>query len=169
MGDSPLTSHIIKHYTDGKSIGYIASVTGISEDEVLMRLRIFKSDSVQKLGNSYNDEIKKVIAKRDKNDVSRSQIAQELCLSVTFIGNACKKFGDNLKKKAKFLNQYTEIDSKHDLKTCPDCNSKKVNEINGYINDHNTVGIYCLNCNGEYFRFMNDDKLYRLNYEFDEE
>lgn len=163
------TSKIIKHYTDGKSIGYIASATGLSEEEVLMMLRIFKSDSVEKLGNYYNDEIKKVIAKRDRNNVSRSKIAQELCLSVGFVGNACKKFGDNIKKKAKFPNQYTEIDNVNDLTKCPSCKSKTVNEINGYIDDHNTIGIYCLKCNKEYFRFMNGEKIYLLNYEFDEE
>lgn len=167
LGDK-LTPIVIKHYTDGKSLSYISSVVGISEDEVFMRLRIFKSNSVQVVGNSYNDEIKKVIAKRDKNDISRSQIAKELGLSVTFVSKACKEFGDNLKNKARFNNQYTEI-AEHDLPTCPDCASKRVNEVSSYISDRNTIGIYCMSCNGEFFKFINNKTLYRLNFEFDDE
>lgn len=160
---------IIKHYTDGKSISYISNLLDLTEDEVLAHLRLYKSESVQKLGNSYNDELKKIIAKRDRNEVSRSRIAKELELSSSFVGSACKKFGDNLKKKSKFSNQYTELKQPHGMETCPNCKSHKVNEIDDYIDNRKVDAIYCMCCGLEHFKFDEGISIYRLNYEFDEE
>lgn len=167
MGDA--LTIIIKHYTDGKSISYISDSMDLTEDEVLTHLRLYKSESIQKLGNSYNDELKKIIAKRDRNEVSRSLIAKELNLSSSFVGSACKKFGDNLKKKSKFSNQYTDLKKLHDLKSCPNCDSHKVNEIDDYIENKKVYAIYCMNCGLEHFRFDGGYTICKLNYEFDEE
>lgn len=165
------TKEIIKYYGDGRSIESITSITGLTRKAVINKIKKYRSvhEKSNKSKKSYGEDLKKIIALRDKNDVPRSQISKELGVSNTFISESCKKYGDELKRKALFPNQYSYIGD-FDFSACPECESKRLNVIDEFIDWGTVDARYCMNCGNEFFKFMNDDKkTYKLNFEFDEE
>lgn len=142
-------------YEDGLSIGSISEHFEITEGEVHECLEQLKD--LHRKGKGFDDDIKRVIAMRDKNEISRRQIASELSINIATIKKACEKFGQSVKAKDSFENYYEELEKFYDLSTCPDCNSKRVNEVD-------EDSIYCMDCGMEFFN--KNGKTNRINWEY---
>lgn len=142
-------------YEDGLSIGSISEHFGIKEEEVYDCLEQLKS--IHKQGRGFDDDFKKIVAMRDKSEVSRRQLSAELSINIATVKKACEKFGQSVKSKDAFENYYKELDKHYDLTSCPECNSKKMNEV-----DDNTY--YCFDCGNEFFN--KEDKTYCINWEY---
>jgi transposase-like protein len=140
---------VIQAYADGSTLETIAESFKISMRLVKGILLKYKEDN--RLKRTFTNDFKKVIAERDINGVARSTIAEELDINVSTVKKACEKFGQAIKEKATSEQAYTLIEGVHDLKVCPTCQSKKVNEIDSISDNVNTTGIYCKDCGDEHF------------------
>lgn len=146
---------ILQAYKEGNDLGYIiesVNTTHKSIKDILLRYK-----EANRKGRSFTDEFKKMVAERDMNGVSRRQISIELEINVNTVKKACELFGKAFKEKAVSGNEYTRIDGKFDLKSCPSCESKKVNEVEDKT-------IYCKNCGDEHI--IKKDHALKVNWEY---
>lgn len=153
---------ILDSYRDGSHLNCIQQSFGVSEEYIKKVLIDYKERNRYK--KTFTDEFKKLISERDINGISRRQIALELDINVNTVKKACEQFGQSVKERASSDNAYTVVKGVHNLDCCPNCKSKRVNEIDSVVNNVNTTGIYCMECGDEYF-YMNN-KVYRVNWEY---
>ena len=152
---SELERKVLDAYQEGSDLGYIVESFNISYKQVKQILIAFRDSNREK--RTFTDELKKVIAERDINGVARRQIANELEININTVKKACAKFGQALKDRASSENEYTRIEGKFDMKTCPSCGSNDVNKV-----EDNTT--YCKKCGNEHIH--NEDHALRLNWEY---
>lgn len=146
-------------YADGSELGLIISSFNITYSQAIEILKSFKEDNRMK--KSFKDDFKIMVAQRDINGVARSTIAKELDINPNTVKKFCEQFGQALKEKSAMSEKaFTRIDGEFDLKTCPSCNSKKVNIV-----EDNTT--YCKECGNEHI--INEDHALRINFEYIEE
>lgn len=137
-----LEQKILDAYEDGSDLGYIIECLNTTHSRVKEVLLAFKEANRTK--KTYSNELKKVIAERDKNGIARRQIALELEINVNTVKKACEAFGQSYKDRASSENEFTRIDlEEFDMTVCPTCKSKKVNKV-----DDNTI--YCMKCGSEH-------------------
>lgn len=153
---------ILDAYRDGSHLNYIQECFNVSEEEIIKVLTEYKERNRYK--KTFTDEFKKLIAERDINGVPRRQIALELGINVNTVKKACEQFGQAVKERASSDNTYTVVEGVHSLDCCPKCKSKRVNEIDSVVGNINTTGIFCMNCNEEFFKL--NGKVYRVNWEY---
>ncbi|UNH58423.1 hypothetical protein OEJ84_23095 (plasmid) [Bacillus subtilis] len=156
-----LKQKVLIAYSEGSPLSLIADSFGITQEEAIDILRNYKEQNLYK--KSFTDDFKKMVAERDTNggkDITRSSIAKELNINPNTVKKICEEFGNALKEKAISDQAYTRIDREFDLKTCPSCNSKRVNIV-----DFNTT--YCLTCGNEHIH--KEDHVLKINYEYLEE
>ena len=132
---------ILDAYADGSDLGLIVESFNITYKQVVAELLSFKEES--RFKKTFTDEFKNIIAQRDINGVSRSDIAKELQINANTVKKACEQFGNSLKGKAKSENEYARIDGVFPLDKCPSCGSKQVN----LVDDKTT---YCKKCGSEH-------------------
>ena len=153
---------ILKLYKSGASIKEISSELQISEEDVLHKLRDYKES--QKRKGQYTEEFMKFVAKRDSHEVLRKDIMSELNISRSFLSKAIEQFGFLKKMNGEESEEfYLKIDSDFNMSTCPECGSKKMNELNTLFNGVPAKGIYCLSCGNEFVTHENN--LYRVKWE----
>lgn len=153
-----LIDSILESYSDGSTIVAIAEKCNITEDEVIKALLKYKDDN--KGGKSFTDEFKKIIALRDVNGVSRSEISKELNINISTVRKSCEKFGQAYKDKAVNDNMYIRIDGDFSMDRCPNCNSTKNNKVDDNIT-------YCIDCGSEHEYY--EGYINRINFEYLEE
>lgn len=146
---------VLEAYQEGSDLGYIVECFNITYSRVKQILIAFKDANREK--RTFTDDFKRVIAERDINGVSRRQIAMELEINVNTVKKACAKFGQALKDRASSENEYTRIEGKFDMNTCPSCGSNDVNEV-----EENTT--YCKKCGSEHIH--KEDHALKLNWEY---
>ncbi|UGO50770.1 hypothetical protein PQE68_gp179 [Bacillus phage vB_BanS_Sophrita] len=179
-----LLAKIINAYSEGSDIKFISECFSITEERVLEELRNFKEQS--RFKRTFTDEFRIMVAERDMRQIPRSRIAEELQLNVATVKSACEKFGNALKEVASNDNVYSIVEEVKDIKTCPTCGNKKVNEIESVFGNSVVDGIFCLECGDEHFivhkfdevkdedgevvsRDYLDSDVYRVNFEYLEE
>lgn len=154
-----LEQKVLDAYSDGSEIALIITSFNITHKKVMEILNTYKEENREK--KSFKDDFKKMVAQRDINGVARSAIAKELEINPNTVKKFCEQFGQALKEKSAMSEKaYTRIDGEFDLKSCPTCNSKKVNVV-----DENTT--YCLKCGNEHIH--HEDHVLRINFEYIEE
>lgn len=136
-----IEERIIDAYRDGIEMGQIVESVNLSYKAVRDVLIQLKESNRHK--RTFTDEFKKIIAERDVNGVSRRQISQELEINANTVKRACELFGQALKDIAPSGNEYTKLDGKFDIDSCPTCKSKDVNLV-----DEKTT--YCMKCGNEH-------------------
>ena len=153
---------LLELYQSGLSIKDIAFEMEESVDFVLTSLREYKAS--QKNKGQYSEELMRVIAKRDSHDIMRKDIMQELNVSRSFLSKSIEKFG--------FLNKLNSLDGEEvykkvpknfELTECPQCHSKKINEVNSLYKEFPVKGIYCFDCGNEFFKRENE--VYKVKWE----
>lgn len=114
------------------------------------------------------EELKIIIANRDSNGVSRSQISQELNLNYNTIKTACSKYGNVIKNKANNPQKYKKLDSNYDLTSCPNCDTilKKMDILmdDTFPEAFTSKTHYCVNCGEEFFNVGEDT--YHIDWAF---
>lgn len=158
-----LNQRIIDAYRDGSPLSYIQQCFGVSNKYIKEVLIDYKERN-RKHKKAFTDEFKKLIAERDINGVPRRQIAFELDVSMSTVQSACKQFGQAVKERAFSENTYTVVEGVHNLEHCPNCGSKRVNEIESVVGNVNTTGVYCMGCGSEYF--ILNGQVYQVNWEY---
>jgi transposase-like protein len=154
-----LEQKVLDAYADGSELGLIITSFNITHKQVIDILHRFKEDNRQK--KSFKDDFKIMVAQRDINGVARSTIAKELEINPNTVKKFCEQFGQALKEKSAMSEKaFTRIDGEFDLKSCPSCNSKKVNVV-----EENTT--YCMKCGNEHI--INEDHALKINFEYIEE
>jgi Zn finger protein HypA/HybF involved in hydrogenase expression len=154
-----LKEKVLDAYVMGSAIEYIATSFNITEDEVIRILREYRDESKTK--RIFNEEFRKFIAERDINgEVTRKSISLELGVNIGTVKKACVQFGQAFKEKALSDQMYTKISRELDMKTCPTCNSRRVNEVEEFTT-------YCMECGDEYVHKQN--YVLKVNYEYLEE
>lgn len=150
-----LEKKVLQAYQDGSDLGYIVESLNIPYKKIKQILLNYKESNRYK--RTFTDEFKRMIAERDINGVPRSTIAKELEMNVSTIQKACIAFGQAIKEKSASDNAYTKVNGSISDGKCPNCRSKKVNEV-----DENTI--YCISCGNEFVEKA--DGLYKINWEF---
>lgn len=166
-------------YANGSALELIITKNNITHKQVIDILIGYKNESRYK--RTFTDEFRTMIAERDINGVARRQIAIELDINVSTVQSACKAFGQAIKERASSDNAYTYLPDVKDLKVCPTCKSKKINEIDSMLHRLTTKGIFCMDCGDEHFTIYNskvvDDNgkeveldikkgVYKVNFEY---
>lgn len=150
-----LRQKILDAYADGSALGLIIESFNITHKQLVSELLSYKEESRYK--KTFTDEFKTIIAQRDINGVSRSDIAKELQINANTVKKACEQFGNSLKGRAKSDNEFTRIDGVFPLDKCPSCGSKKVNLV-----DEKTT--YCKECGSEHIH--EKDHVLKLAWEY---
>jgi len=151
---------ILESYSSGDSIQVISEMLGLSEDNVIEELLKYKDESRTK--NTFNDEFKKIVAERDINGASRSDIARELNINANTVKKACVKFGQAIKEKPSEESVYTRIDGEFTLDICPSCGSRKNNLVDEFTT-------FCMSCDSEHEYYEGEDGkgyVLRINFEY---
>lgn len=154
-----LEQRILDAYREGSDLGYIQQCFNLSEEEIRKVLINYKDRNHYK--RTFTDDFKKLIAERDLNNVSRRQIISELSVSANTVKQACKQFGQLVKRYASSENEYTIVKGVHNLDCCPSCKNKRVNNVES-IESQETV--FCMNCHGEFFKLKGN--VYQVNWEY---
>ncbi|PGO60752.1 hypothetical protein CN981_09450 [Priestia megaterium] len=157
-----LEQKVLDAYADGSSIEVMSECFNITSYDIIDILQTYKENSRYK--KSFTDEFKQIVAQRDSANIPRSQIAKEFGVTVNTVKKACEQFGQALKEKANSDNAYSKVEGVDNLDICPNCKSKKVNEIDSITEQVNTSGIYCMDCGNEYFTM--NDVIYKVNFEY---
>lgn len=146
---------ILEAYSNGIPLGMIIESLNLTHKQVKQVLLKFKEDN--RLNRSFTDNFKIIIAERDINGVTRSEIAKELEINAGTVKKACEKFGQSIKDKASSDNVYTRIDGKFEMSHCPSCGSGKNNIV-----DENIT--FCMDCDSEHEYY--DDHVLKVNFEY---
>lgn len=151
-----MIENILEDYSDGKAIEMIAEGNGLDIEQILSVLIDYKEAS--RFKKTFNDDFKKLIAQRDINGVSRSEISRELQISAVTVKKSCTEFGQAVKEKSTSENEYTRMDGEFELSNCPSCGSAK----NNLVDELNTT--YCMECNSEHEYY--EGYVMKVNFEY---
>lgn len=148
---------ILEMYERGSELGTIIETQNITHKHLMLVLKRFVENNKNKNG-TYTDDIKKVIASRDRAGVTRGNISFELGININTVRSACEKFGKPRKKsEGQIKNQlFVRIGKGNNFDKCPLCKSSKVNEVE--IDE-----FYCIDCGNE-FR-TDGNHIYKLNWD----
>ncbi len=146
---------VLDAYAEGSTVELISFSFDITVEQVLEILRTYKEENRYK--RTFTDNFKRLIAERDSNGVARKSIAIELAINSNTVKKSCEEFGNILKGKAEFENEFTKIDGEFSKEECPSCKSKEVNEV-----EENTY--YCMSCGSEHVFY--DGYVEKLNWEY---
>lgn len=126
-------------------------------------LREVTVSETKKTGKRLSEDLKKLIAKRDKSGISRTEILKELNLNFVTVRRACEKYGSANKYNGRVsyrdIYEVVPFAIKHveDGITCPICRGK-ANSTEGSPNI-----FFCVKCLEEYT--IRRNKLYRTRWE----
>lgn len=159
MIDNKLQDKILSSYRGGSEIELISYVLNVDIDIILQTIRNYKKSSKHK--NSYTVEFKTMIAERDMNGVSRTNIKNELDIHENTIRKFCQKYGVVKKEKETESDElYTYYSEGLLLNSCPKCNGKKLNTVTEYFGEEK----YCINCSSQFKQV--GDSIHILNWEY---
>lgn len=154
-----LRQKVLDAYADGSDLSLITTSFNITHKQVTDILLEYKEEC--RKPKSFKEEFKVLVAQRDINGVARSTIAKELEINPNTVKKFCEEFGQAVKEKSSMSEKaYTRIDGKFNLKSCPTCESKRVNIV-----DENTT--YCKTCGNEHI--IKSDHALKINFEYIEE
>lgn len=157
-----ISRDILRLYEGGAPISVISDEFCKTEEEVCNILREYKKH--QRVKGKYTNELMKVIARRDSNGVLRKKIMSELQISRSFLVKSIEEYG--FLKKLELDDDeefYKEVSHDYTFTECPECNSKKINEINTLYNDFPVKGVYCLKCGNEFVK--RENHLFKVKWE----
>lgn len=130
-------------------------------DELI--LREVTVSATKKTGKRLSEDLKKIIAQRDENGISRTDIFKELNLNFVTVRRACEKYGSSNKYNGRISHRDTyevvpfAIKHIEDGITCPICRGR-ANSTEGSPDI-----FFCVKCLEEYT--IRHEKLYRTRWE----
>lgn len=166
MGETKLYSEskkVVDLYGDGLSTVDIGVKVGLSEEEVLTKLREYKKSQFSK--GQYSDELMILVASRDSSGAKRKDIMSDLKISRSFMVRAISEYG--------FLTKSKEDNEEHffmnapdgfEFTECPKCHSHRINDIQDGDGDIAPSGIYCMTCGNEFTLKDNIVKIVKWEY-----
>ena len=150
-----LHDRIIAAYADGSPIEVIGESFGLTNEQVLEALHIFRDKKASK--RAFSEDFKRTIAERDLNGVARSTMSKELGININTVKKSCEEFGQALKERATSDNIYTKIEGEFSTAECPSCKSKRYNNV-----EEETY--YCRSCGKEHIH--KEDHVLTVNWEY---
>lgn len=155
-------SEIVELYMEGWSISEIAQEVDCTEEEVLQEVRSMKIKNQR----DYTDDFKEMVIERILSGVKRKDIVNELGVAYRTINKYLEQYHvdtpENRDRQEELM--YKEI-AWESFTECPECHSKRVNDLNMYQDDENHCkNSYCLNCGTEWLE--RNEKVYKILWEY---